>query len=435
MGFVTIAAILELPTLSAVSDDVLLATQRSLADVRRQVDAAAASVAAEIAHRSRPELGYDGLAQRLGARTPMLLVQQVTGATARDAGTLVRTGTMLTDTTPWLRCIAAAVKNATLSVDAADAIGTGLGQPSDTVPVTALTVAAEMLLAQARTLTPERLAARARDARAELELAEVANREAALHAQRTLTLTRRPDGMTRLTALLAPEDAATVWAAYDSATSPRRGGPRFVDPDEVQRAAAITDDSRTTEQLALDVIVELIRLGTAVAPTALLGKKRPAVTVHVTAADLNAGVGVARFEGQPAPISINTAARMICHVGILPVLFDGGQVLNLGREQRLFTRRQTLSLAARDGGCIFPDCGRPPSWTEAHHINQWHRDHGRTDIADGVLVCRHHHLLIHNNGWHITRERAQYFFVPPPDLDPQQRPIPAQQRTLVARAG
>ena len=57
------------------------------------------------------------------------------------------------------------------------------------------------------------------------------------------------------------------------------------------------------------------------------------------------------------------------------------------------------------------------------------------DIADGVLVCRHHHLLIHNNGWHVTRERAEYFFVPPPDLDPQQRPIPAQQRTLVARAG
>jgi hypothetical protein len=167
----------------------------------------------------------------------------------------------------------------------------------------------------------------------------------------------------------------------------------------------------------------------------VLGAKRPAVTLHVTAADLHAGRGIARFEGQPAPISIDTAARMVCEVGVLPVLFEGGQVVNLGREQRLFTRRQTLALAARDGGCTFPECERPPSWTEAHHINEWQRDRGGTDIADGVLLCRHHHLLVHNNGWRVTRDGADYAFVPPPGLDSEQRPVPAQRRSLVRRAG
>ena len=64
-----IAATLELPELGLTRDDQLLELQRSLGEVRRRVDAAAAQVAAEVARRSRPELGHAGLAQRLGART------------------------------------------------------------------------------------------------------------------------------------------------------------------------------------------------------------------------------------------------------------------------------------------------------------------------------------------------------------------------------
>jgi hypothetical protein len=433
---VTIAAVLELPPLAAASDDVLLATQRSLADVRRQVDAAASRVAAEIAQRSRPDLGYDGLAQRLGARTPTHLVQRITGTSAHEAGTLVRAGAMQSDAAPsWLRQVGQAVSDARISLDAADAIRHALGTPTDVIAPEHLEAAATTLLAEAPTLTLERLTARARDLRAALDLAAVAEHEHALRDRRYLHLAPTADGMTRISGLLDPESAALVTAAVDAATSPRRGGPRFVDATERAKAEAIASDPRSTEQLALDTLVELVRIGTAAAPTAVLGAKRPAVTLHVTAADLHAGRGIARFEGQPAPISIDTAARMVCEVGVLPVLFEGGQVVNLGREQRLFTRRQTLALAARDGGCTFPECERPPSWTEAHHINEWQRDRGGTDIADGVLLCRHHHLLVHNNGWRVTRDGADYAFVPPPGLDSEQRPVPAQRRSLVRRAG
>ncbi len=61
-----------------------------------------------------------------------------------------------------------------------------------------------------------------------------------------------------------------------------------------------------------------------------------------------------------------------------------------------------------------------------HHINEWKRDKGRTDVADGVLLCRYHHLLIHNNGWRVTRERSDYYLVPPRTLDPAQIPIPSK---------
>jgi hypothetical protein len=189
----------------------------------------------------------------------------------------------------------------------------------------------------------------------------------------------------------------------------------------------LLDDPRTIPQLALDALIDLVELGVAGDSAHIVGTNKPTVRLHVTATDLDRRAGVAQFEGQTASVSIATAERNVCATGFVPILFDkdGGQVMNVGRDERLFTRRQRIGLAARDGGCRFPDCDRPPGWTEAHHINEWDRDHGRTDIADGILLCRHHHLLVHTNGWRVTRTGAAYFVVPPRSLDPEQHPIPA----------
>ena len=54
---------------------------------------------------------------------------------------------------------------------------------------------------------------------------------------------------------------------------------------------------------------------------------------------------------------------------------------------------------------------------EAHHINFWARDGGETNIADGVLLCKFHHLLLHNNGWEIERVGSEYFLLPPAEVD------------------
>jgi hypothetical protein len=80
---------------STLSDDELIAEQRAFAEARRLVDAGLAAVAAEIAARSRRELGSEGLAQSRGARTPEALVAQVTGLSSRDARTLVTVGTLV----------------------------------------------------------------------------------------------------------------------------------------------------------------------------------------------------------------------------------------------------------------------------------------------------------------------------------------------------
>ena len=428
------------PLTGSLTDTALLDQQRMLAEVERRLTATSAALAAEVRHRSRPELGHDGLAARLGARTPEKLVQTVTGATKGRAATLVRIGSMLPtappapDRSPWLADVAAAVASGELSLDAADAIRAGLGTPTDEVPSDALALAARTLLLLAPTLTVEALAVRAREERLALDLSLVIEREKALRERRSLTVHRQQDGMTRLVALLDPESAAMVTSVFDAITSPRRGGPRFIDEAAGGRASAIVDDPRTTEQLALDAFVQLIEIGANVAPTSFIGTQRPAVKLLVTDQDLRARAGLGFIEGQTEPVSVATVNRHICNVGTVPVHFDhDGQVVNVGREQRLFTTRQRIGLSARDGGCLWIGCDRPPSWCEAHHTDHWERDHGDTNIDKGVLLCKHHHLVVHNNGWEIHRRDGQYWLVPPADIDPERKPIALPTKSAAAR--
>ncbi|TBN55905.1 HNH endonuclease, partial [Glaciihabitans arcticus] len=166
----------------------------------------------------------------------------------------------------------------------------------------------------------------------------------------------------------------------------------------------------------------------------------PVVKILVAAESLDTRTGHARIEGSPTPVSVQTAERLACTGTTVPILFDSaGQILDLGREQRLFTKRQKQALAARDGGCMWLGCDRPACWTEAHHIDHWARDGGATDTADGMLLCKHHHLLLHNNHWEILRTGAEYWLVPPPDIDPDQTPILLRSKSaalteLLARA-
>jgi len=243
-----------------------------------------------------------------------------------------------------------------------------------------------------------------------------------------------------------PETSAIVEEIRDRATSPKLGGPRFVDETMAARADRIEQDPRTAEQLASDVFAELLRAGSAADPASLLGDDIPAVRVLVTLADLKAGVGAAYIEGQSTPVSLATAERHICETGFQQLLFDAERrPLDLGRIKRLFSKKQRLALYARDGGCMFPGCTRPASWTEAHHIRHFKRDRGETNIDDGILLCRHHHRLVHDQGWEF-RNRVidgvmRFEIIPPATVDPRQTPrlLPpkslAYRRLLATTAG
>ena len=393
---------------ASLSDDALLDAQREIAVRRRELDVEAALIAGELDRRSARELGYDGLAQRLGFLSSAALIQSVDGGTRADAARLVAVGSALD--TP----LGEAVLDGTLSVDAAAAIKRGLGS-----------TAASPLIAEAAGVDADELFRRARDLREQLDADAVARREKEQRDLRFLRYGQRSDGMVRGSFLLDPVDGALVTSALDAVLSPRRGGPRFVDPDQKVADASLLDDPRTTEQVAADALVAMVRLAVDADPGTLFGSRRPAVRLVVTA-------DAAALEESGDRVSMATVERFVCDAGVIGVKFDrDGQLLNVGRDQRLFTERQRVGLAVRDGGCRFPDCDRPPSWCEAHHIDQWQHG-GRTDVSDGVLLCRRHHLLVHNNGWRISRTGAQYS-IAPPGGEPQ--PMPTKSRLLQKQAG
>jgi len=60
------------------------------------------------------------------------------------------------------------------------------------------------------------------------------------------------------------------------------------------------------------------------------------------------------------------------------------------------------ALAFRDHGCVAPGCGRPPRWTDAHHLKHW-VDGGETTLSNLVLLCRPHHHMVHEQGWTLAR--------------------------------
>jgi hypothetical protein len=113
------------------------------------------------------------------------------------------------------------------------------------------------------------------------------------------------------------------------------------------------------------------------------------------------------------------ATRLRAAAGRLPPTLGGApsQPLEVGRTSRVVTTAQRAALVVRDGGCVFPDCQRPPSWCEAHHLR--HRLHGGpTDLANLALICRAHHRAVHEGGWRLVRGPDGRLTATPPHRKP-----------------
>jgi hypothetical protein len=122
-------------------------------------------------------------------------------------------------------------------------------------------------------------------------------------------------------------------------------------------------------------------------------------------------------------LSPSVARRLACDADLIPaVLGAKSQVLDVGRAKRQIPTALRTAVAIRDGGCTFPGCPRVPGRTEAHHVRHW-ADRGPTDYANLTLLCGYHHQLVHDQDWHIGRDaHGMAVFIPPPTIDPLQRP-------------
>ncbi len=117
-------------------------------------------------------------------------------------------------------------------------------------------------------------------------------------------------------------------------------------------------------------------------------------------------------------VSAETSRRLTCDASVVPVVRGNAELggptpatptLNLGRRTRTVSAPLRRALEVRDRGCRFPGCGS--RFTDAHHVRHW-ADGGETSLLNCILLCRHHHRLVHEGGWRvdlIDGNRAVFF--------------------------
>ena len=99
------------------------------------------------------------------------------------------------------------------------------------------------------------------------------------------------------------------------------------------------------------------------------------------------------------------------------MIFDrAGRPLWLGRNQRLGNAAQRLAVAIRDGGCF--ECGAPMHQCELHHMEEWHRDRGQTNVNNLIAVCRQHHKWLETQDLVVRRTPTGYQTHPRAGPDP-----------------
>lgn len=135
----------------------------------------------------------------------------------------------------------------------------------------------------------------------------------------------------------------------------------------------------------------------------------PLIPAHIDHAFL-IGAEPATFD-DGTPLSPGLLARIACESQLSRVVFGADStILDVGREKRIFPAHQARGIIARDRHCQFPGCDEPPEFGEIHHSLHWAKDLGPTSTDHGVLLCWHHHDVVHLREITISRDAGAWQF-------------------------
>lgn len=414
-----------------LSREQLVAASRVMGELQRRLDAVHVDVAAGVASESRVELGADSLAKQQGFRSAAKLIAAATGLSAGDAHRLVKVGEATAVRTDLLGArlparfprVREAMQAGQLSAQAAAVIVGVLERCRVAAGAERTAEGEEILVAKAPGLSLDEV--RRLTVRVEAWLAPdgVEPKEEEHRSTRSLTVLQR-GGRVLLRGDFDAVTAAPIVAALQGFVSAAFAARK----NTVSTASGVGGDApdadrRTVAMIQADALSVFCTHMLGCASTVPLAGAT--VVVRVTLEDLRNGTGSATIDGLDQPVSIGAVRKLAADGGVIPCVLGGdSQVLDWGREKRLFTKAQRLALVERDGGCAM--CGLAPSMARAHHIRWWGRDHGPTDLDNGVLLCETCHHRVHDNGWDIridgTGVNAHVWFLPPVFVDPARTP-------------
>jgi Domain of unknown function (DUF222)/HNH endonuclease len=167
-------------------------------------------------------------------------------------------------------------------------------------------------------------------------------------------------------------------------------------------------DPRTPGQRRADALVQVCRHYLDAQDRPAVAGERPHVIVTVDVDSLGRSEdvpGTARSSGarlaDVGAISAKDALMWACDAQVTRVITDAAsRPLDVGRTVRITPPWIRKALLVRDKSCAFPDCGRPPSWCDPHHVVHWING-GPTALSNLVLLCRRHHRLIHHKRFSV----------------------------------
>ncbi|HEX8870591.1 MAG TPA: DUF222 domain-containing protein, partial [Lentzea sp.] len=219
----------------------------------------------------------------------------------------------------------------------------------------------------------------------------------------------RKDGMLEIRALLGTVTGAKYEAMLDVLAKPR--------PETAEGGV----DTRSRGEREGDALAELVDLMVRADQLPEHGGEPVTLTLTMSYESLAEQVGQALLDnGERVPAA--QVRQLACNAGIIPLVLGGqSQPMDIGRKTRTFPAGIRRILVTRDRGCAFPGCDRPPRHCDAHHIHHW-ADGGDTSVDNAVLLCRHHHTLIHQSEWEVKIVHGIPTFYPPPWLDSQRTP-------------
>lgn len=139
-----------------------------------------------------------------------------------------------------------------------------------------------------------------------------------------------------------------------------------------------------------------------------LGSLLGAIPASLDVKALN-GLEPAKLDDGSA-LSMSQLARLLCDSSIARVVLSAtGEVLDVGREKRLFTPAQTRAVVARDRTCRYPGCSDTLAHGQIHHALPWQAG-GKTNLANAILLCWHHHALVHRDMISIRHHDGGFVF-------------------------
>ena len=336
------------------------------------------------------------------------VLKQKTRLSGRDAKRMAKVVERLPD----LPTVAEALTEGEITIDHAKA----MADAADKVGPE-LVESDPALLEEATQTEPDHFFRKARDwANQKLIEAGVDILERQRRAREARLWVDKQSGMGMLFAKLPPAQFAHLQQAADCRYLEllRRDGAGGRDPDEV----------RTPAQRMADVVFELLTnldpaTGKILGDSA--GPRAKASTQVIVVAEQGVVDGT-NPQGRCEIIGVGPVPREILRTlspdtELAGTIFDGtGRVLWLGRRQRLANAAQRLAVAIRDGGCF--ECGAPMHRCELHHIQEWHRDRGSTDVDNLVAVCRRHHKQLETRNLVVQRDPLGGYQVVPRDGPP-----------------